>query len=244
MNNVCVLLFGRSGAGKSTIANELLREEICKTGDGVLGVTMECIKYSNQDSNYSIIDTIGIGETELGSTPHEQAVESMENFIGQLSVELHHICFVVPAGRLDGLNEVFWIAFNKIFAKSADNIAVIITKCDDEGWIEQNKTDIESIMGNVPVIGVNFPSKSNNPQREELNIKDRVRSLDMLEEFLLTIRQQPGYTTSNPRPEPSIANDIVNIFAKIRTQTQEQTIGWVHKMLENIKRFFNRRHVN
>ena len=243
MDKVRILLFGRSGAGKSTIANELLREEVCKTGDGVVGVTMECKTYSNEKSIYEIIDTIGIGETELGSTPHEQAVENMELFLRQLCIELHHVCFVVPAGRFDGLNEVFWITFNKIFAKSANNIAVIVTKCEKE-WVEKNKTDIESILGHVPIIGVDFPPYSNNPLREEPNIEDRKESLEKLENFLLTIRAQPGYSTSNPNPDFYMVYDIVNVLYKIGRRTKTHTAGWFNKILKHIKNFFDEHYIN
>lgn len=211
--SVHVILFGKSGSGKSTITNALLGDNIVETGDGFKGVTLSCNTYTSKSSEYVVVDTIGIGETEHGSIPHQQAVEQLENFLTTLTFPLHHVCFVKEAGIFDAIDENYWNVFLKIFGNCKRNFIVIITKAK-EGWANENRAYLTRIIGNIPIIDVDFPNISQDPIEERILSQTRDRSINKLKSSLHQMRHMQGYMATTPDPSPSIARSIVSIFSK------------------------------
>ncbi|XP_062522767.1 uncharacterized protein LOC134197453 [Corticium candelabrum] len=104
-----VVLLGRTGAGKSTCANVLADEtDLFKTSGGSTSETKEMqreivsVDWPNKTYKVKIVDTIGIGDTEL----------SQHEVLHRLALTCHECT--------DGINAVFFLVKNRFEDKEAD----------------------------------------------------------------------------------------------------------------------------
>lgn len=168
-----ILLYGASGSGKSTIANELIGTDI------ILGVTTKCSTTSSHE--YTVTDTIGVKETTLGSMPHKVALFRIRKYVETLNTPLHHVCFVKEAGPFSDTDVESFNEFADIFANCKENMVIIITHTNAT-WVRKNESTIQQrIKHKIPVIGIDL-------------VNDLEKSLDELEKKLNTIRSTPGFT--------------------------------------------------
>ncbi|MCO5607920.1 hypothetical protein L7F22_062122 [Adiantum nelumboides] len=130
-----ILLFGRTGSGKSTVANMLAHghlQEPClfRTSSSVRGETMRMQK--EEVDNMVIVDTVGMGESEHGSVSNKEAQDILYNFFLRLADEegFHYFAFVRKWGRNDLLDEQLWKFFRQAFKGAEKNFVVIFTHFD------------------------------------------------------------------------------------------------------------------
>ena len=208
-----IVFVGRSGAGKSTVANMLhggCLNNPFTTGSSVKGVTIKCQRESN--SNYDIYDTIGFGEPNEGSVSSANAEKEVTQFIRDISIPFNFVCFVMPKGRLTIEDDQIFGIVRKIFEGDLEqNIVLIVTKVDYEEsdqWLRENRYDLENAFGKIPMTTVDFPPVSSNENREKLNIDARAISLMRLKHFFNT------YSESFPPREPPIIviSSIIEYF--------------------------------
>lgn len=141
-----VLVFGRTGDGKSTLANMLvagtLRNPRFKIGDGMAGVTVEC--EVGHGRNYAVSDTVGLGEETEGEA--QDPTNLIYNFLKRTRGEYSHILFVKAAGRVDKLDKEIWRIFLEVFKGAEPAFAVVVTKCPNAvKWSADNKEPLEKM---------------------------------------------------------------------------------------------------
>src|SRR4051794_4954206 len=97
-----ILMFGRTGNGKSTLANVLTKTSKFKESDGGVSESKDyqVETFDHGSITYRIIDTIGIGDTKL--TPEEV---------------LYKIAMVAKEVKKDGINRIFFVSRGR-FTKS------------------------------------------------------------------------------------------------------------------------------
>jgi hypothetical protein len=182
-----VLVFGRTGDGKSTLANMLvagtLRNPRFKIGDGMAGVTVEC--EVGHGRNYAVIDTVGLGEETEGEAL--DPTNLIYNFLKRTRGEYSHILFVKAAGRLDKLDKEIWRIFLEVFKGAEPAFAVVVTKCPNAvKWSADNKEPLENMYRECQgrFAFVDFPPVNARPDTEAALEEDRQQSLQRLDATL------------------------------------------------------------
>ncbi|GBB85039.1 hypothetical protein RclHR1_11600004 [Rhizophagus clarus] len=156
-----IVLCGRSGDGKSSIANMLTQgniyrdsENYFKIGNSAKPVTEYLTANANED--FVVYDTIG-----FGSTGNNEAIKKIRQLFSMGRIPLHYICYVKRFKNLEDDVRLFEI-FKKIFKDGEKNFVIIVTNSGPE-WAkkEENVKLIKEKLGNYPVISVDFPCNEN-----------------------------------------------------------------------------------
>lgn len=157
MRKVNLIVMGKTGAGKSTLVNALLGEEVAETGMG-MAITQENKKYSKQviaidglPVDINIYDTVGL---EIDNDVTEKTIIKIENHIAEVEKE----CLV---------NEVtaVWFCINwkcnrfekyeielikKLSVERCIPFIIVLTQCPDDSEGELEKS-IKETMPEIPI---------------------------------------------------------------------------------------------
>ncbi|GBC27153.2 hypothetical protein GLOIN_2v1610363 [Rhizophagus irregularis DAOM 181602=DAOM 197198] len=166
-----ILLFGRTGYGKSSIANMLIQGDIY------------------QNNNAFTISDVGLGEPLSHLVSHKNAVNKIRDYFSKCKVTLNHIFYVQKKVKITDDDKKMFKLFKEIFEWAEKNIVIIITNSKPE-WIEKNLETISEDLGKYPIISVDFPFTD----EDEVDIiayiyrNKRAQSLQRLENKLLELR--------------------------------------------------------
>ncbi|RGB39004.1 hypothetical protein C1646_690933 [Rhizophagus diaphanus] len=187
-----IILFGRTGYGKSSIANMLVQGDIYKNNvftisDNAKGETLNI--YTSYTEKYQVFDTVGLGEPPSHLVPHKEAVNKIRDYFSICKVTLNYIFYVQKKGRITDEDKKMFKLFKEIFEWAEKNIVIIITNSKPE-WVEKNLETITEDLGKYPIISVDFPFT----EEDDDDIiacsyrKKRAQSLQRLEDKLLELR--------------------------------------------------------
>jgi predicted GTPase len=93
-----ILLFGRTGSGKSTIANMMIKGKLdspllFETSSGIRGKTIFFQKEENEE--YMVVDTVGFGEAEQGTVSNVEARNRLYDFFTKINeTGYNHFAYV------------------------------------------------------------------------------------------------------------------------------------------------------
>ncbi|RGB27856.1 hypothetical protein C1646_819484 [Rhizophagus diaphanus] len=173
MNKIShIVLCGRTGDGKSSIANMLVqgdiyrdKENLFNIGNAAIGETRE-LTYA-RDVRFGVFDLVGLGELPSGGVPHDVAIKNIRNHFSTNGLSLHYICYVKRSRITKEDIRLFGI-FKKIFKEGEKNFVIIVTHTGPS-WTddEKNVDETQRNFGDYPVISVDFPKlnySGNNPE--------------------------------------------------------------------------------
>ena len=158
MRNRFVLLLGRSGAGKSTVANHLVGHDPLSPDkppfrvSNVLGsatreVTHKTVEFMWENDLYrvTVVDTLGVFDTEFGDRPNDIIFEKIEEYIEETKLRIDLILFVFMRGRFTAEDKKMFSFFMTKFRKNrgipgcpkeiSSISALVITACENDGTI-------------------------------------------------------------------------------------------------------------
>lgn len=129
-----VVLFGESGAGKSSIVNMLMGEEVTRAANDARGVTLEsqAFDFSIQGVQYRIHDTAGLNEGEGGRVPSRDAIIKLYRLLGGLEAGVGLLVFCIRAPRIKESTKFNWILFHEIICQKKVPIVIVITGLENE----------------------------------------------------------------------------------------------------------------
>src|SRR4051812_27900678 len=187
-----VALFGRTGCGKSSIANMLVQSDIYRynnkftIGHGAEGETVDI--RSDFTERYQVFDMVGLGEPSSHPVSHKEAVITIRNYFSDHKILLNYIFYVQRKGRITEEDKKMFKIFKETFKGGEKNFIIIITHSKPE-WVADNLEIIRRDFGNYPIISVDFPLTDED--EDDIIASDkrkRAQSLQRLEDKLSELR--------------------------------------------------------
>ena len=145
-----VIVFGETGAGKSSIVNMLTGRQDATTGNDVVGVTFNWTKHSADlfDIPYQIFDTVGLNEGDNGTVKGKDAINNLFKLVENLQDGVNLLVFCMR-GRIKKTTSNNYKLFYEIFCDSNVPILLVVTGLEEleedelDTWWEQNQTVFE-----------------------------------------------------------------------------------------------------
>lgn len=134
-----VLVIGKTGVGKSTVANAFLGFDKFKVANDLDSVTTECkLRKSEQkyaDTKYivNVMDTVGLFDTR--NSERRESMQKMKSFVQNCTVEgVSLVVFVIKKDRFTAEDiETFDFLTKHLCAKTSCISALVITHMDFDG---------------------------------------------------------------------------------------------------------------
>ncbi|KAG0626284.1 hypothetical protein M758_2G116700 [Ceratodon purpureus] len=193
-----VILFGRTGAGKSTVSNALVTGSIdgdlkFKIGHGVKGCTSEMT--SADGRGWTVTDTVGLGEGQDGQVEDKTAEQKICDFLKQVQGKYSHVIYVKSSkNRMDVIDETIWLTFLRVFKGAEAAFTILFTK-GDEKWLADNWDKLPSWvqeLGRHNVLITDIPPVAPRPVQEKRNQQTRRASIEKLDTDLWNLFQSRG----------------------------------------------------
>ncbi|KAG1852181.1 P-loop containing nucleoside triphosphate hydrolase protein [Suillus subluteus] len=143
-----IVLFGQAGAGKSSLINLMAGMDVARTSSDMRSCKLHWEKYLIEfdDKSYSVFDTVGLEEPQLGIQHYLDAVENsyalIQNLERQGGVDL--LLFCIRAGRLTPTLQTNYRLFHEFLCDKKVPIVVVITYLENEdgemdNWWKRNR---------------------------------------------------------------------------------------------------------
>ncbi|KAF9522880.1 P-loop containing nucleoside triphosphate hydrolase protein [Crepidotus variabilis] len=140
-----VIIFGKTGTGKSSVLNMLSGKEVVKVDNGVHGCTFDSAAHicQIQQVEFRIHDTVGLNEDDDGSVQHKEAFVKLYRLVRNLEDGVSLLIYCVAAGRVTSKEVAMnWQVFHGIICKGEVPIILLITNSeesdiDQDVWWEQ-----------------------------------------------------------------------------------------------------------
>lgn len=200
-----ILLIGRTGNGKSTLANVLVNkndsfEEIFAQGNLAISKTrnIQSAEFEYKGINYRVIDTVGIDDTNCSQ---EKVLDELARACLYVKGDVSQIFFVTRNRFTKEEKLAYNLLSEVIFDKNVSEYTTIVRtgfhnfedpeECqEDQKALKENEEITDLIRDNVKIIHVNNPpleykvDSDINRQQIDLNKKIRKRSREKLLECL------------------------------------------------------------
>ncbi|KAG2140440.1 P-loop containing nucleoside triphosphate hydrolase protein, partial [Suillus cothurnatus] len=135
-----IVVFGETGAGKSSLINLMAGKEVAKTSPDMLRCTMQWKDYTigfGGDS-YMVFDTIGLEEPQLGIKEYLESVENAYKLIKELDKKggIDLLLFCVRAGKLTATLQSNYRLFHEFLCEKKVPIVLAVTNLEREKRME------------------------------------------------------------------------------------------------------------
>ena len=149
-----IILFGEAGAGKSSLVNMIVGEDVSKVSGAAEGCTFKNDPYhaTINGKRFVIYDTAGLNEGDQGRVPHLKAIHELYTLIRGLDgVSLLIYCM---RGRIKENAKANWILFNKVICGENVPIIAVVTGLetygDPDDWKREGNADVLQRNGMKP----------------------------------------------------------------------------------------------
>jgi predicted GTPase len=140
-----VIVFGETGAGKSSIVNMLEGDKPANVSDQAKGVTFTQTSYAKRinGSAFKIFDTIGLNEGKAGTVEMRDAIKGLYNLVSGLEEGVSLLVYVMRAPRIRSTTQQNYEMFYKLFCREQVPIVIVITGLEDreemDSWWMENE---------------------------------------------------------------------------------------------------------
>ena len=145
-----IIVFGETGAGKSSLVNMLTGRQDATSGNDAVGVTFNWTKHSADvfGTEYQIFDTAGLNEGHNGTVKGKDAIINLFNLVKNLEDGVNLLVFCMR-GRIKKTTSDNYKLFYQIFCDSEVPIILVVTGLEEleedelDTWWSRNRTAFE-----------------------------------------------------------------------------------------------------
>src|ERR1700731_1292296 len=146
-----VIVFGETGAGKSSVINMLEGGMQAPVSMNLVGMTFASARYLKtiRGSTFTMFDTAGLNETIHGSVPPSRAIEQLYKLVHELRDDgISLLVYVMRAPRLKSTMKKNYEIFYDIFCQRSVPIVIIVTGLEVVGDVEKWWANNEQVLRN------------------------------------------------------------------------------------------------
>ncbi|KAG2072302.1 hypothetical protein BDR04DRAFT_419360 [Suillus decipiens] len=215
-----IVLFGATGAGKSSLVNLMAGKEVATTSPDMQRCTMQWKDYTiDFDGNsYVVFDTIGVEEPQLGIKEYLESVENAYRLIKELDRRggIDLLLFCVRADRVTATIQSNYRLFHEFICAKKIPIVLAITHLEREqrmeDWWDRNQATLQNYR--IQVAGHACITAANRLDG---------RHKDLYEESRVTIRNLVHKFTANEQKQAWMGGD--NLFVSLMRKLKELLAG-------------------
>lgn len=183
-----IVLFGQSGAGKSSLVNLMAGEDVAATSNDLQRCTLRWQNYPIRfdGESYMVFDTVGLDEPQLEITEYLDAVENAYKLIQDLEAQggIDLLLFCMRAGRLTDTLRSNYRLFHEFLCDKKVPIILAVTHLETEPekmeeWWRRNEKTFNSQQ--IRVVGHACITAKNN--FKTLYEESRVTIRDVIKQF-------------------------------------------------------------
>ncbi|KAI9242908.1 MAG: hypothetical protein BYD32DRAFT_402151 [Podila humilis] len=177
-----IILVGDKGAGKSTLASMLTSGDLANTSSAPNNALADptAVVSVHTGRDWTAVDVFGLNDLEgRGVRGADRAIRTLKRALLEARRSCHYLAFVVRKddvltdGECDGSAQGadkdgkvkdteesdtrrLLKLFCKTFAGAEKRFVVIVTHCEEPGWLDRHAKQVAKVFGTVPVVCCNF----------------------------------------------------------------------------------------
>ncbi|KAF9442783.1 hypothetical protein P691DRAFT_622381, partial [Macrolepiota fuliginosa MF-IS2] len=133
-----IIVFGETGAGKSSLINMLAGDDVVVVSDAARGCTAESapVPITIDGTRYVLWDTSGLNEGERGTVPMGEALYRLRDLVRKLKNGVNLLVYCVRAGRYRDIIKNNYDIFTQIICEGKVPVVIVITGLESETHME------------------------------------------------------------------------------------------------------------